>query len=116
MLGHEGQLWLLDADLGVVTERKAPPDPLALAVDPHGRYVLVSSRMSVNYFFNRYGKSAGRLETFERGIAWAKKAVAANNKKVEGHFWLAVLYGSFGETKGISSSSRPAGSTGHRHR
>ena len=63
LLGEGSRLWLLDADLNVVAERQGPPDPLALAIDPHGRYVAVSSRLSVNHFYNRYGKPAGKFET-----------------------------------------------------
>ncbi|MCA1685741.1 MAG: hypothetical protein LC745_07085 [Planctomycetia bacterium] len=65
LLGEGSRLWLLDADLGVVAERQAPPDPVALAVDPHGRYVVVSSRLSTNHFYNRFGKPAGRFETLQ---------------------------------------------------
>jgi len=65
LLGPGGRLWLLDADLNVMVERQAPPDPLALAVDPHGVYVVVSSRLSVNHVYNRYGKPAGKFETHQ---------------------------------------------------
>lgn len=63
LLGEGQRLWLLDADLGVVAERQAPPDPLAIAIDPHGRYVAISSKMSVNHFYSRFGKPAGKFET-----------------------------------------------------
>ena len=63
LLGEGGRLWLLDGDLGVVAQRQAPPDPLALAIDPHGRYVLVTSRLGTSHFYNRFGKPAGRFET-----------------------------------------------------
>ncbi len=59
------RLWLLDADLGIVAERAAPPDPMALAIDPHGRYVVVSSRMGTNHFFTCHGKPAGKFETLQ---------------------------------------------------
>ena len=65
LLGEGARLWLLDADLGVVAERPAPPDPVALAIDPHGRFVLVTSRMGLNQFFNRHGKHAGRFEAHQ---------------------------------------------------
>lgn len=65
LLGEGARLWLLDADLGVVADRQAPPDPLALAIDPHGRYVVVSSRMCVNYFYTRYARPAGKFETLQ---------------------------------------------------
>ena len=63
LLGETGQLFLLDADLGLLSDRPGPPEPLSLAVDPHGRYVLVASRMSVNHIVNGYGKPAGKFDS-----------------------------------------------------
>lgn len=65
IIGEKSQLWLLDADLGVIAQRQGPPDPLGVAIDPHGRYVLVSSKLSSNHFYNRFGKPAGRFETLQ---------------------------------------------------
>lgn len=65
LLGEKSALWLLDADLGVVADRPAPPEPLAVAIDPHGRYLLVSSRVCVNQFYTRHGRPAGRFETLQ---------------------------------------------------
>ena len=65
LLGDRAMLWLLDADLNLVAERPAPPDALAIAVDPHGRFVAISSRSGLTSFYNRYGKAAGRLETIQ---------------------------------------------------
>ena len=59
------RLCLLDADLGVVSERAAPPESIGLGIDPHGRFVIVSSRMSVNHIYNRHGKPAGRFNTHQ---------------------------------------------------
>jgi hypothetical protein len=57
------RLLLLSADLEPIADRSGPPDAQALAIDPHGRYVLVASRISVNQFYTRYGKPAGKFET-----------------------------------------------------
>lgn len=65
LLGEGAKLWLLDADLGVVADRQAPPDALALAIDPHGRFLVVTSRMSVNHLYNRFGKPAGRFDSLQ---------------------------------------------------
>ncbi|MEW6367953.1 MAG: tetratricopeptide repeat protein [Acidobacteriota bacterium] len=40
----------------------------------------------------------------QKGIDVAKKAVELQPKKAEGHFWLGVCYGIFGEAKGIMKS------------
>lgn len=45
-----------------------------------------------------------KLALFQDGIERAKTAVALKPDGVEGHFWLGVLYGVFGETKGIFKS------------
>ena len=55
-------LWL-SGDLEPLADRTAPPDAQALAVDPHGRYVLVATRMSVNHFYTRHGRPAGKFTT-----------------------------------------------------
>ncbi len=44
------------------------------------------------------------LALYQDGIDRAKAAVALEPKGVEGHFWLGVLYGVYGETKGIFKS------------
>jgi tetratricopeptide (TPR) repeat protein len=60
------------------------------------------------YFYGTYTKSdaddAEKMAIFDGGIALAKEAVALSPKGVEGHFWLGVLYGVYGEAKGIFKS------------
>jgi hypothetical protein len=63
LLGGGNRLWLLGADLETVEDREAITDATAVAVDPHGRYVAVASKMNAVQFYNRYGKQAGRFET-----------------------------------------------------
>lgn len=45
-----------------------------------------------------------KLALFQDGIERAKAAVALRPDGAEGHFWLGVLYGVYGETKGIFKS------------
>lgn len=45
-----------------------------------------------------------KKRTFEIGIYHAKKAVAAAADKPEGHYWLGVNYGVYGEAKGVLKS------------
>jgi tetratricopeptide (TPR) repeat protein len=45
-----------------------------------------------------------KLACFEKGIADAKTALAAAPKRPEPHFWLAALYGGYGETRGVLKS------------
>ena len=57
------RLWLLDGDFELLHERPAIADPLAIAVDPHGRYVAVSSKMNVVQFYSRHARLTGKFET-----------------------------------------------------
>jgi hypothetical protein len=61
----EAGLMLLDADFNVHFERPAPSEPTCLAVDPHGRYLAVGTRLNSLQLLNRFGRPAGRLETME---------------------------------------------------
>src|SRR4051812_45008789 len=63
LLVEGGRLLLLSADLEPIADRPAPSEASAIAVDPHGRYVAVASRMSVTQLFTRHGRSAGKFET-----------------------------------------------------
>jgi tetratricopeptide (TPR) repeat protein len=45
-----------------------------------------------------------KRRVFEMGIYHGKKAVQAAPDKAEGHYWLAVNYGSYGEVKGVLKS------------
>ncbi|MGO9916854.1 MAG: hypothetical protein ACLQIB_19415 [Isosphaeraceae bacterium] len=61
----EAWLMLLDADFNVAVERAAPSEATSIAVDPHGRYLAVGTRLNAVHFINRFGRPAGRLETTE---------------------------------------------------
>jgi hypothetical protein len=63
LLVERSRLLLLSADLETIADRSAPPDAQAVAVDPHGRYVVVASRINVNQFYTRFGKPAGKFAT-----------------------------------------------------
>jgi hypothetical protein len=57
------RLLLLDEQLAPLFDRPAPSGPLALDVDSHGRFVVVTTRSPESYFFSRYGKAAGKFST-----------------------------------------------------
>ncbi len=65
LLGERSQLWLLDADLGVVADRQGPAEALSLAIDPHARYVVVGTRQCTNHVYNCFGKAAGKFESLQ---------------------------------------------------
>ena len=45
-----------------------------------------------------------KKQIFQQGIEHAKKAIELGPGKVEGHFWLGVCYGVYGEAKGVLKS------------
>jgi tetratricopeptide (TPR) repeat protein len=45
-----------------------------------------------------------KKQIFQKGIDLAKKAIELDTNKVEGHFWLGVNYGVYGEAKGVLKS------------
>ena len=60
------------------------------------------------YYYGTYPREEApdkeKMAIFQGGIDLAKEAVTINPKGVEGHFWLGVLYGVYGEAKGIMKS------------
>lgn len=47
---------------------------------------------------------AEKIATFEKGIAYAERAIDMDPKSVEAHFWLGALWGSYGESRGVLKS------------
>jgi hypothetical protein len=60
-----GRLLLMSREFEVVADRPAVLDASAVAVDPHGRFVAVASRMSTTQFYSRFGRTAGRFATLQ---------------------------------------------------
>lgn len=63
-------------------------------------------RIARAYYFkgSRAKGDSAAADAYREGIEFAKLGVAADDKSVGAHFWLAVSYGKFGETKGIMQS------------
>lgn len=59
------RIWLLDAELELQADRETPPDPVSVAVDPHGRFAVVTSQGTRSQIFNRHGKPVGQIETLQ---------------------------------------------------
>lgn len=57
------------------------------------------------YFYGNFARESGsdseKMAVFQDGIGRAEAATALRPDGVEGHFWLGVLYGVYGEAKGI---------------
>ncbi len=56
------------------------------------------------YWLGSHSPEAKRIDIFEKGIFFAKKAVSLNPKSIGGHFWLGVSYGVYGEARGVFKS------------
>jgi len=60
------------------------------------------------YFYGTYTREdapdSEKMAIFQAGIDRAKEAIALDDKGVDGHFWLGVLYAVYGEAKGIFKS------------
>ena len=64
LVGDRGRLWLLGPGLEPGVERPSLSEPLALAIDPHGRFIAVASRhRNQTQLFSRAGKLVDTFET-----------------------------------------------------
>ncbi len=66
-------------------------------------------RLSRLYYFLGYhleGKVKKNIikSYYEKAMNYGKKAIAVNPEGVEGHFWLGVGYGKYGEVRGVLKS------------
>jgi tetratricopeptide (TPR) repeat protein len=79
----------------------------ALKADPKS-YEAAWEGARACYYYGHYcladAPDSELLALFQDGINRARAAVALNPKGAEGHFWLGVLDGVYGETKGIFKS------------
>ena len=100
LLGEGSRLWLLDGDFELIHERATIPEPLAIAVDPHGRYAAISSKMNLVQFYSRHAKLAGKFET---------RQPLASMVFVPDRLFM-VGTGAYGSIVGIALLGRPNGS------
>ena len=85
LVGDGRRLWLLGPELELMADRETVAEPLAIAVDPFGRYVAVSSRTSTVQLYTRYGKKAGEFETLQPMVHMAFVPTAARLIGAAGH-------------------------------
>jgi tetratricopeptide (TPR) repeat protein len=70
--------------------------------DSYGAYWRMAR---VEYWIGDHtGNNGDKKRIFEQGIYHAKKAVQLAGDKSEGHYWLGINYGVYGEAKGILKS------------
>lgn len=56
------------------------------------------------YIGNQNEDKKERQKIFAQGVYWAKRAVGLEPEKPDGHYWLAVNNGVYGETRGVLKS------------
>ena len=77
-------------------------DALIKGEDSYGAYWRMAR---AEYWIGDHtGNNGDKKRVFEQGIYHAKKAVQLAGDKPEGHYWLGINYGVYGEAKGILKS------------
>ena len=103
LLQQGDELYTQRADLAKAKEAQAKYEAaLAAKEDDYG----ASWRLArILYWIGDHtpGNDA-KKQIFQQGIEHAKKAVALGPDKADGHFWLGVCYGVYGEAKGVLKS------------
>jgi tetratricopeptide (TPR) repeat protein len=75
-----------------------------LAKEPNSVEALWKTARACFWIADHASDKKKKIADFEKGIAYVKRAVEIEPKSVEAHFWLAALWGSYGETKGVLKS------------
>jgi tetratricopeptide (TPR) repeat protein len=103
-LNQQGDdLYTLRGDLAKAKEAQAKYEAaLAANEDAYGaRWRLAR----VLYWIGDHAKSNdAKKQLFQQGIEHAKRAIELDPDKADGHFWLGVCYGVYGEAKGVLKS------------
>jgi tetratricopeptide (TPR) repeat protein len=97
------ELYTQRADLAKAKEAQAKYEAaLAAKEDDYG----ASWRLArILYWIGDHNADNGAKKTiFQQGIDHAKRAIELEPNKADGHFWLGVCYGVYGEAKGVLKS------------
>jgi tetratricopeptide (TPR) repeat protein len=103
LIGQSDQLYTGRADLAKAKAALAKlEEALAAKEDAYAAYWRMSR---VEYWIGDHTADGdAKKKIFQQGIEHAKKAIELGPGKVEGHFWLGVNYGVYGEAKGVLKS------------
>ena len=96
----------LYAERAALAKAKEARDKLVAALDAGEDAFEANWRLArVSYWIGDHTGAADlKKKTFLEGIEYAKKAIAIDPKRPDGHFWLGVCYGVYGEAKGVLKS------------
>lgn len=100
---HGDELYEQRIDIAKAKEALAfYQDALVQNEDAFGVYWRMAR---VEYWIGDHAQSGDeKKQAFQMGIYHAKKAVALKPDRPEGHYWLGVNYGSYGQAKGVLKS------------
>jgi tetratricopeptide (TPR) repeat protein len=89
-------------------QARAAVDLYEKAIGAGGPFEALVEGAEAAYFLGEYplGKAgrAERLAVFDKGIAWAKRAVAEHPERAEAHYWHGTLVGVWAAARGILKS------------
>lgn len=103
LIAQGDALYVERADMAKAKEAKAKyEEALAAGEDDYG----ASWRLArICYWIGDHtAEKEAKKTTFLAGIEHAKKAIELGPDKADGHFWLGVNYGVYGEAKGVLKS------------
>ena len=102
-----------DAAYAVRTATSGAVEALALyekaATGPDAVEARWKAARALHWLGDRSADKKTKNAYFEKGIALAQAAVAAAPDRPEARFWLAALYGSYGESRGVLKSLKLVG-------
>ncbi|MCP2519514.1 hypothetical protein NLC26_00395 [Candidatus Aminicenantes bacterium AC-708-M15] len=75
-----------------------------IKIDPQNYEAHWKLAKTIYYIGEHLTSKKEKLALYKKGIEIAKKAVKLGPDKPEGHFFLAVLYGVYGQTRGVLKS------------
>jgi tetratricopeptide (TPR) repeat protein len=103
LIEQSDQLYTERADLNKAKTALAKLEEAVAAKED--AYAVYWRMARVEYWIGDHTANGdAKKKIFQQGIAHAKKAIELGPDRVEGHFWLGVNYGVYGEAKGVLKS------------
>jgi len=76
----------------------------ALTLAPGSYEALIKNAQAMYYIGDNSSSNDEKLKIFKQAMEICKKASALRSDRVEGHYWLGVHTGSYGEARGVLKS------------
>ncbi|NIO49955.1 MAG: hypothetical protein GTN73_11070 [Candidatus Aminicenantes bacterium] len=102
LISQGDKLYAEMKDLATAKEARAKYQEAVIKAKSYEAYWRLSR---ILYYIGKNTESKREKKIiFSQGVYYAKKAVISEPEKPDGHYWLGVNYGLFGETKGVLKS------------